>query len=63
VYTHVDELIDPYTNRWDDGLIREFFMPLDAERIMRIPLSENIADDFVACTRINPTASLFCLLC
>jgi hypothetical protein len=44
----VDNLIDPYTNKWDELLIRENFLAVDAECILRIPLSEYQNDDFIA---------------
>lgn len=44
----VDELIDPYTKTWDETLIRNLFLPMDAERILRIPLSKHLDDDFLA---------------
>jgi hypothetical protein len=44
----VDELIDPHTNAWDEELIRENFLAVDAERILRIPLSGHLTEDFVA---------------
>jgi hypothetical protein len=33
----VDNLIDPYTHKWDETLIRETFLAIDAESILRIP--------------------------
>jgi hypothetical protein len=44
----VDELIGPITNNWDEELIRSLFIQTDAERILRIPLSTNLTEDFVA---------------
>jgi hypothetical protein len=44
----VDDLIDPGTNSWDEDLIRSIFVQIDAERILRIPLSHHLSDDFVA---------------
>lgn len=44
----LDELIDPNTRTWDEELIRSIFLPVDSERILRIPLSEHLTDDFVA---------------
>ena len=43
-----DELIDPYTHTWDEDLIQEVFLQVDAERILRIPLSEHLTEDFFA---------------
>jgi hypothetical protein len=36
----VNELIDLTTNTWDEVLIREDFLPIDVERILKVPLSE-----------------------
>ena len=44
----VEGLIDPITNSWDENLLRENFLPVDVERILRIPLSEHLSDDCVA---------------
>jgi ribonuclease HI len=44
----VDELISPVTGTWDEELIRENLLQIDAERILKIPLSEHLTDDFVA---------------
>ena len=44
----VDELIDPHTHDWDEQLVRNIFNPVDAARILCIPLNENMTEDFVA---------------
>jgi hypothetical protein len=44
----VDELIDPNTGQWEEELISSIFNPLVAQRIMQIPLSSNVDEDFVA---------------
>ena len=44
----VNELINPYTHQWDEQILRENFNPLDVERILKIPLSEHMDNDFVA---------------
>ena len=44
----VDDLINTATRGWDEELIRDNFMSLDAERILTIPLSEHLSNDFVA---------------
>jgi hypothetical protein len=44
----VDELINPVDGAWDEDLIRQVFWEVDAERILRIPLSDNLGDDFIA---------------
>jgi hypothetical protein len=44
----VNELIDPVSLQWDSDLIRDIFNPFDAARILQIPLSENLNEDFIA---------------
>lgn len=44
----VSDLIDPTWGLWDEQLINSIFLPVDAMRILRIPLSPNGFDDFVA---------------
>jgi ribonuclease HI len=44
----VDELINPVDGAWDEDLIRQVFWEVDSERILRIPLSDNLGDDFIA---------------
>jgi hypothetical protein len=44
----VDELIDPNTGQWEEELISSIFNPLVAQRIIQIPLSSNVDEDFVA---------------
>ena len=48
LYTKVSELIDVETNTWDEELIREIFWPIDAQRILNIPLAIGMMEDFVA---------------
>jgi hypothetical protein len=48
LYKTVDQLIDPTTNLWDEELVRMLFLHIDAERILRIPLSSQLDDNFVA---------------
>ena len=48
IITRVNELIDPITEQWDEELIRSIFSPVDVGRILRIPLSHNGFEDFVA---------------
>ena len=45
---NVDDLIDPFTGQWDEALIRDNFIWVDVERILKIPLSPNMTEDFVA---------------
>lgn len=40
-------LINPRTGQWDEVLIRDIFLPIDANRILMIPLSSNQVDDFI----------------
>lgn len=35
----VSELINPINGKWDEGLIRTIFYPIDANRILNIPLA------------------------
>jgi hypothetical protein len=44
----VDELINPLSGHWDEELIRANFLVVDAERILCIPLSDHLTEDFVA---------------
>jgi hypothetical protein len=44
----VDELINPITGEWDEELIRENLLAIDAEKILRIPLSDAMSEDFIA---------------
>jgi hypothetical protein len=44
----VDELISPINGTWDEDLIWSIFLPVDAEKILVIPLSSHLTDDFVA---------------
>jgi hypothetical protein len=44
----VDNLIDPYTNKWDEMLVRDNFLAVDAECIPSIPLSAYQTEDFIA---------------
>jgi hypothetical protein len=44
----VNELIDPLTGMWDEGLLPHYFLPIDVNRILQIPLNSHGFDDFVA---------------
>ena len=44
----VDELINPWRGRWEEDLILDNFVSVDVERILRIPLSTQLTEDFVA---------------
>ena len=44
----VDEFIAQDTGFWDEELLRGILNPRDVDRILKIPLSENMQDDFVA---------------
>ena len=46
--SRVVELIDPITSQWDEQLIRDIFYPVDATRILQIPLNFQAFDDFIA---------------
>jgi hypothetical protein len=42
------ELINSDTMQWDEILLNDIFHPLDVARILQIPLSMNMDEDFVA---------------
>jgi ribonuclease HI len=44
----VEELINPTTGQWDEELIRDTFHPLEVQKILEIPISPNLEEDFVA---------------
>ena len=44
----VEELTDPRLRQWDEVLIRDVFSPVDAHRILQIPLNVQIMEDFIA---------------
>ena len=44
----VEGLIDPVTGGWDEVQLRDLFIPIDVQRILQIPISLNLEDDFVA---------------
>jgi ribonuclease HI len=46
--TFVEELINPHDGQWDEVLIRDIFSPVDANRILQIPLNVQLVEDFVA---------------
>lgn len=46
--SRVVELIDPVTTQWDEELIRDIFYPVDAARILQIPINFQAFDDFIA---------------
>jgi hypothetical protein len=48
VYTRVSELIDVENNCWDEEIIRGIFWPIDAQRILNIPLARGMMDDFIS---------------
>lgn len=50
----VDELIDPWTRTWDEALLRDNFISIDVEQILRIPLSTNLTEDFIAWHKTRP---------
>lgn len=41
-------MIDPLTGNWDEALVNSVFSTVDANRILKFPLSTNGFDDFVA---------------
>jgi hypothetical protein len=48
ILTKVGELIDPIIGEWDEMLVRENFWPIDADRILQIPLFHEETEDYVA---------------
>ena len=46
--SRVSDLIDPATNSWDEDLVRQTFWPIDAQRVLQIPLSLHDMPDFIA---------------
>ena len=44
----VQDLIDPISGNWDEQLVRENFWPVDAERILQIPLSSHGQSNFIS---------------
>ena len=48
VITKVSELIDADNRVWDAQLIHELFWPIDAQRILNIPLAVGMMEDFVS---------------
>jgi hypothetical protein len=45
--THVSDLIDPITDRWDEELVKQTFWSIDIGRILAIPLTDPM-EDFIA---------------
>jgi hypothetical protein len=48
IFKKVSELIDPISGEWDEAIIWDIFNPLDAQKVLEIPLSQNLEEDFVA---------------
>lgn len=48
VLTRVNELIEPVSGEPDENFIREFFWPIDVDRILQIPLHQDDTEDYVA---------------
>lgn len=46
--TKVSDLIDPITNFWDEDLVRQTLWPIDARRVLVIPLPMHNMPDFIA---------------
>ena len=44
----VSDLIHPVTNDWDVDLVRQTLWPVDAQRVLAIPLPQHNMLDFVA---------------
>ena len=48
ILSKVKDLISPITGTWDKELICEIFLAIDANRILSMPLSHMVFEDFVA---------------
>uniref|UniRef100_A0A453D706 Reverse transcriptase zinc-binding domain-containing protein n=1 Tax=Aegilops tauschii subsp. strangulata TaxID=200361 RepID=A0A453D706_AEGTS len=48
IITKVSELINLESREWDKQLIRDIFWPVDAQRILNIPLALGMMEDFVS---------------
>ena len=48
ILTKVSELIDPITNCWDEDLVRQTLWPIDAYRVLAIPIPMHNMSDFIA---------------
>lgn len=48
ILTKVCELIDQVQGTWDEDLVRNIFNPVDARRILQIPLNHHAFEDFIA---------------
>jgi hypothetical protein len=46
--TKVTDLIEPVTGQWDATLLSDLFNPVDASRILKIPINNQGFEDFVA---------------
>jgi len=46
--TKVNELIDPASGTWDEQLITSIFNPIDARRILLIPMNYDTFEHFLA---------------
>jgi hypothetical protein len=54
----VDELISPINGTWDEDLIWSIFLPVDAEKILMIPLSSHLTDEILSHGTRRRTISL-----
>jgi hypothetical protein len=48
VLTKVSELISPITCMWDEQLISDLLNPLDASRVLQIPINNEGFDDIIS---------------
>ena len=44
----VSDFIDPNTSYWDEDLVRQTLWPIDAQRVLAIPLPMHDTSDFIA---------------
>jgi hypothetical protein len=47
ILTRVSDLINPIDGSWDEDITEDIFWPIDAHRILQIPLTPN-GEDLVA---------------
>jgi hypothetical protein len=48
IFRKVSDFIDPISSEWDEALIWDIFNPLEIQKVLQIPLSQNLEEDFVA---------------
>ena len=48
ILSKVQDLIDPVTGEWDEYLVQDVFWPIDADRILQIPIFQYETEDYAA---------------